>query len=345
MDDIRDAEPPGGHCGTSRPPRTPDAGYDDVYLIDHLLDLAPAERVRFVARLRETDRPLADRAERHAHVMGVFETLDAGANASRGPAPQGPDSPTVQFARMVEGRAEGVVAEFVAGSPFEPGDTLGPYRVVRGLGRGGMGVVYLARRDDLGLQVALKLLSEPFAVTRTSISGDDPARTPAPSGEAERFYAEPRALARLDHPGVPQVHDAGWTDDGDRSSSWSSPRAVRSRSTPGSGRSGSRAASTSSCSSARPSSTPTGEGSPTATSSRRTCSSETAIRALGRRTSASSRQTRRLRGRVAAPKGWIRERRGSGRSTAHAGVCGSGTDGRRAPVGPLRRVRARLAPR
>ena len=77
-------------------------------------------------------------------------------------------------------------------------DSLGPYRIVRQLGRGGMGVVYLAARNDGAFeqQVAIKLL--PFA---------DPAR-------AERFARERRILARLDHPAIARLRDGGHTPDG-----------------------------------------------------------------------------------------------------------------------------------
>ncbi|MCB9915271.1 MAG: serine/threonine protein kinase [Planctomycetes bacterium] len=64
------------------------------------------------------------------------------------------------------------------------------------LGRGGMGVVYRARQRDLDRVVALKVLLPECTA--------DPAF-------AERFEREARVLARLDHPGVVRVVDAGRT--------------------------------------------------------------------------------------------------------------------------------------
>jgi predicted Ser/Thr protein kinase len=93
------------------------------------------------------------------------------------------------------------VAEQVLGSaplPRLADRTLGPYRLVRLLGEGGMGVVYLAERIDLGSLVAIKLLSD---------AGLSPARR-------ERFASEQRTLARLDHPGIARLYDVGELDDG-----------------------------------------------------------------------------------------------------------------------------------
>lgn len=66
--------------------------------------------------------------------------------------------------------------------------------IVRLLGRGGMGAVYLARQPALDRLVALKILTSPAA-----------------SGHAfaERFTREARALARLNHPAIVAVHDFG----------------------------------------------------------------------------------------------------------------------------------------
>lgn len=79
--------------------------------------------------------------------------------------------------------------------PFEE---LGPYRICRVLGEGGMGVVYLAQRKDLGSFVALKLLRDAWL---------SPARR-------ERFAAEQRTLAQLNHPSIARLYDADTLPDG-----------------------------------------------------------------------------------------------------------------------------------
>lgn len=78
------------------------------------------------------------------------------------------------------------------------GRNIGPYRLERELGSGGMGRVFLARREDLPKQVALKLVREPLA---------SPDRV-------RRFRSEQRILAALEHPHIAQLLDAGVTDDG-----------------------------------------------------------------------------------------------------------------------------------
>ena len=73
----------------------------------------------------------------------------------------------------------------------------GRYRVLRMLGKGGMGAVYLAEDTQLGRQVALKL---PFF---------DPQESPA---RIERFSREARSAAALHHPNICTVFDAGQID-------------------------------------------------------------------------------------------------------------------------------------
>jgi serine/threonine-protein kinase len=74
----------------------------------------------------------------------------------------------------------------------------GAYRVRHLLGEGGMGVVYLAERPDLGSVAAVKLLRDAWV---------SPARR-------ERFTLEQRTLARLEHPGIARLYDAGALPDG-----------------------------------------------------------------------------------------------------------------------------------
>ncbi|MEM7308428.1 MAG: serine/threonine-protein kinase [Planctomycetota bacterium] len=72
---------------------------------------------------------------------------------------------------------------------------LGPYRLLRELGRGGQGVVYLAQDERFGRTVALKLL--PRAL------GELGSELPA------RVAREMEVLSRLDHPGICVVYEAG----------------------------------------------------------------------------------------------------------------------------------------
>lgn len=84
---------------------------------------------------------------------------------------------------------------------FEPGDWIGPYRVVRTIGRGGWGTLHLV---DPGLETGL---TEPVAlkVLRRGLDTDDVLR---------RFEAERRILESLVHPNIARLLDAGSTRDG-----------------------------------------------------------------------------------------------------------------------------------
>src|SRR5438046_298648 len=68
-----------------------------------------------------------------------------------------------------------------------PGTRFGAYEIRSALGAGGMGEVYLARDTKLGREVAIKVLSAPFA--------SDPERL-------ARFEREARMLAPPIHPGI-----------------------------------------------------------------------------------------------------------------------------------------------
>ncbi len=75
-------------------------------------------------------------------------------------------------------------------------DKVGRYRIVRPLGAGGMGEVYLAEDPNLQRQVALKILSN------------------ADGKLKRRFVREAILASKLSHPNVAVVHEAGETDDG-----------------------------------------------------------------------------------------------------------------------------------
>ncbi len=72
------------------------------------------------------------------------------------------------------------------------GLVLGTYKILRPLGKGGMGVVYLADHASLGRKVAIKVLTQDQAKENLAL---------------ERFYREARAAAALDHPNIVRLHD------------------------------------------------------------------------------------------------------------------------------------------
>ena len=82
-------------------------------------------------------------------------------------------------------------------SPAPPPPLMPGYQVIRELGRGGMGVVYLASQEGLNRSVALKMV----------LSGIH-----ASAVEKSRFLAEAEAVAAIRHPGVVQVYDFGTQD-------------------------------------------------------------------------------------------------------------------------------------
>jgi serine/threonine protein kinase/tetratricopeptide (TPR) repeat protein len=97
------------------------------------------------------------------------------------------------------GVAETAYGLFGKPSPlwFSPRE-FGPYHIGKLLGEGGMGVVYLAEREDLGNPVAIKILRDAWL---------SPARR-------ERFASEQRTLAQLNHPSIARLYDADTLADG-----------------------------------------------------------------------------------------------------------------------------------
>ncbi len=152
-------------------------------LLDTALDLPAGEREAWVeqldaqfAGLKPRLRALLAHAE-SAQVEALLNTL--------------PKVETGQFAPLPKGAGEDALASQTL---------IGPYRLLRQLGEGGMAAVWLAERTDLlqSRKVALKL---PHGAWRRA-------------GLAERMAREREILATLEHPHIARLYDAGVADDG-----------------------------------------------------------------------------------------------------------------------------------
>lgn len=105
-----------------------------------------------------------------------------------------PASATDALFASGEGKSAGEIAS------LRHPERVGKYRIVRPLGRGGMGVVYLGRRDEEGFNqlAAIKIV-------RAGFDSDS---------ELRRFKRERQLLTSLDHPNIARVFDGGETEDG-----------------------------------------------------------------------------------------------------------------------------------
>ena len=129
-------------------------------------------------RVQETRTP-ADEPED----LATLETAPA-----RPPSPEGP-SPAARPA-VPPGPAEGRSRPKELDRKLGPGHRVAKYEVIRELGRGGMGVVYLARDTRLGRLVALKFLHIEIA------------------GSSAHFLVEARTTARCNHENIVVLHEA-----------------------------------------------------------------------------------------------------------------------------------------
>ena len=155
-------------------------------LFEAVVDLAPDQWEAHLLRHAPEDAAL------RAEVLALLHA-DAAATRATGMHEQVPD--------LVAGLAQELTGRSVAGvSAVRSGDRLGAFRLVREVGRGGMGAVWLAERADGQFlqQVAIKLIR----------GGWDAADTQA------RFLAERQILASLQHPNIAHLVDGGVTADG-----------------------------------------------------------------------------------------------------------------------------------
>lgn len=153
----------------------PEADPRQARILRSALDLPTAERDDYVQRECDGDDALLTR-------LRMLLALDA--------------QTALPLDRPAEAHAARLMAsEHDAGTHLAAGMRIGPYRLVRELGRGGMGAVWLAERDDgqFQQQVALKLI-----------------RLGMDSEHVQRQFRRERALlARLQHPNIAQLIDGG----------------------------------------------------------------------------------------------------------------------------------------
>src|SRR3954469_7981333 len=135
--------------------------------------------VAFLAgRTRETERSAV---ESHLHACGPCAELVTWVAADLAHRSRAPGA---------EGRP--FVGSIAAGSRVDR------YQILGAVGRGGMGEVYAAYHPDLDRRIALKVVTESGASS---------------TERRARLLREARAIARLSHPNVIAVHDAGTVDD------------------------------------------------------------------------------------------------------------------------------------
>ena len=150
---------------------------------DDLLDQLAEE---FAARFRRGERPsLKEYTDRHPNLADQISEL----------------FPAMVMVEQAEDVRKGhnrdeVTGDFRCANP--PVRQIGDYRILREIGRGGMGVVYEAEQISLGRRVALKVLPRQGSSDRMVL---------------ERFRREARAAARLHHTNIVPIFEIG--QDGD----------------------------------------------------------------------------------------------------------------------------------
>ena len=145
-------------------------------IFDAVLDLPTSEQRAYV------DQACGDDTELRTEVMHLLRAHHRSGSLL--------DTPAARLSPLVP--EEGDLL------PEATPERIGPFRIVRAIGAGGMGQVFLAERADgqFDQRVALKLI-----------------RHPAP-GLVRRFLEERRILATLEHPRIARLIDGGLTDDG-----------------------------------------------------------------------------------------------------------------------------------
>ena len=136
-------------------------------LFQEAVDLSPDERTEFIDRRCGEDRPLRESVRR---LLVAFEKID-------------------DFLVRTPIERLNVGVEEEASHPI----AIGPYKIIRTVGTGGMGIVYEARQESPHRRVALKVIHPVLATSQW----------------LPRFEREAEVLGYLHHPGIATVYEAG----------------------------------------------------------------------------------------------------------------------------------------
>ncbi|MDX1644487.1 MAG: serine/threonine-protein kinase [Thermoanaerobaculia bacterium] len=151
--------------------------------LDRLLDADKDRRAELLAELAGDDAPM------HRELVELLAATER-SDFLDSPLEEGASDLLAELEKEIDTDSEARLT----------GHTLGPYELIEPIGRGGMGVVYLAKRVDRQFEkeVAIKLVPQHVL-----------------GGEIERrFLAERQILATLEHPGIARLIDGQVSDEG-----------------------------------------------------------------------------------------------------------------------------------
>ena len=140
-------------------------------IFDSALRRKPEERRKFINEACGDDKTLL------AEVESLLSSLDGAESFMESPA-------VAEIADAFEARTKNL----------EKGTCFGHYEIIRQIGEGGMGEVYLARDKKLDRKVAIKILNEKFAEHESNLN---------------RFIREAKSASGLNHPNILTVHEVG----------------------------------------------------------------------------------------------------------------------------------------